>query len=110
MVDDAVDRHADHDVLPGAEAGPGVVGAKGERDGAGGLVDDGGHLGARLVEDEAGVEQLEVAVDAVRGSEPVDQARGEDAPHEAAPPGGGGRGHGGGHGWVHSSVVADGSA
>ena len=81
LVDDAVDRHADHDVLAGAEAGPGVVRVQGQRDGAGGLVDDGGHLGARLVEDESGVEQLEVAVDAVRRGEPVDEARGEDAPH-----------------------------
>mgnify|MGYP000846979097 CR=1 FL=1 len=91
-VDHAVDRHPHQHVLAGPEALPGRVGPEGERDGAGGLALHGDDLGPHLADDPAGVDQLEVAIDAVGSGQAIDQIGGQGPTQEA---GGAGRAGGG---------------
>ena len=63
----AVDLDRQADELPGAEALPVLVRAQGQRDAVGGLAPDLDDLGPRLVQRPRGPDQLQVAVDTVRG-------------------------------------------
>lgn len=82
LVHDPVDLHADHHVLAGPEALPGGVGAEAQGDGSGGLAPDGDHLGPHLTHRPPWVDELQVAVDAVRCAQAVDEVRGQGPPHD----------------------------
>ena len=70
---DAVDLDRDLDELPGVEALPGAVGAQGQGRRALGPAVDGDDGGAALADHQDGADLFEVAVDAVRGGDRLEQ-------------------------------------
>ena len=73
----AIDLDADGHELAGPVAPPGRVGGQAQRHAALGLAVDGEHVRAGLAHGQRRVDELEVAVDAVRPEEQVDHRRGE---------------------------------
>jgi len=76
---DAVDRERDLRVLAGAKALPRGIRSQRQRDAARSGAADADDLGARLPEREHRIDDLEIAVDAVRTREQVDERRGQRA-------------------------------
>src|SRR5205807_10411799 len=70
--------------LAGAQPAPVVVGPERERDALGSLAADRGDLGAEVPLDEQRADELDVAVDAVRIGECLEEARAQDAATEAS--------------------------
>ena len=72
---DPVDLDAHAHELPGAQAAPVLVRAQRERDALGGLMADGRDLRAHVALDEQRADELDVAIDAVRVGERLEQVR-----------------------------------
>jgi hypothetical protein len=81
---DPVDLDAHADELPGVKTAPVLIGTKRECDALGRLVVDGRHLGPHVAGEQQRTDELDVAVNAMRIGQRLEQARVQQTAPEAA--------------------------